>query len=221
MSRLTAAGRLILVGALASGALAACGQQAPGVTTPTGAPQTAGSSSGSSSESSQSTDPSSSSSSATASGAVCKSRYSFGPPYNRTMATKPFGTMQEGTDDLDRTEQVLPQKPRQIPAGSAYVEDGMQLVAVDVKVHLSAGTTDYVSTIDFLLSDAQGNPCQSDSSSSAIPLAQQLSGVTLGSSTKDAAGALIFEVPTGLDLNTLTLTYGDSLGKQALAQWKG
>ncbi|UIJ33510.1 DUF4352 domain-containing protein [Allobranchiibius sp. GilTou73] len=213
---------------LAATTVAACGTAtAPGLETPTvaasGTTSASAAPSGSSSTSGDSTNPSTSSSAPQSSaGAVCKTDSTIGPTYSATMATKPFGTMVQVTDELQRTLQVSPAKPRQITAADpSLLDPGMQYVAVDVRTHLVSGYTLYMSYIDFNLFDAAHRTCYRTSSPSALPEAQQLSGTTLNSTTKDANGAVVFEVPVGTDLSTMTLAFAGGLNDTPQAQWKG
>ncbi|MBO1755228.1 hypothetical protein [Allobranchiibius sp. CTAmp26] len=209
-------------------ALGACGSQsAPGLVTPSVAATSASATSSASSSSSGSSSSSSTSSSSgsapqSSAGAVCKTDSTIGPTYSATVATKPFGTTAQVTDELSRTVQVSPAKPRQFAAvDPSLLDPGMQYVAVDVRTHLVSGYSLYMSYIDFNLFDAAQHTCYRTSSSSALPEAQQLEGTTLNATTKDAHGAVVFEVPVGTDLSTLTLGFAGGLSETPQAQWKG
>ena len=207
-------------------ALGACGtQSAPGLETPSVSASSASSTpsnSSTSSSSSPGTSSAPSSSAQSSSGAVCKTDSSIGPSYSATVATKPFGTMTQVTDELSRTVQVSPGKPRQFTAvDPSLLDPGMQYVAVDVRTHLVSGYSLYMSYIDFNLYDAAQHACYRTSSSSAMPEGQQLQGATLNATTKDANGAVVFEVPVGTDLGTLTLAFAGGLSETPQAQWKG
>lgn len=208
-------------------ALAACGPaDAPSVAAPS-VPPTSASSAPSGSSSAPSSDPSSSaptpsSSGTSVAGAVCKTTSSIGPTFTASVPTKAFGTTVQVTDDLNRSVEISPSKPRQIAAGeNSYLDPGMQFVAVDVRAHLVKGYSLYMSYIAFNLYDAEKRICYRTSSSGVMSEDQQLRGTTLNSTTTDTNGAVLFQVPIGADLNTFTLGFTSSLNDVAQAQWKG
>lgn len=212
-------------------ALAACGPaDAPKVAAPSVPPTSAASPpSSSSSDPAPSSDSGSSSSSPSsaasgASGGVCETSSSIGPTFTASVATKPFGTTVQVTDNLDRSVEISPSKPRAIAAAEgSYLKPkaGMQFVAVDVRAHLVKGYSLYMSYIAFNLYDSENRTCYRTSSSELMSEDQQLRGTTLNSTTTDTSGAVLFEIPAGADLNSFTLGFTSSLDDVAQAQWKG
>lgn len=221
--------------ALAATAVTACGTAtAPGLQTPsvaaTSATSAPSSPSGSSTSSSSSSDTSSSSSSSSSApqssaGAVCKTDSTIGPVFPAQVSAKPFGTTGQAQNGYSTpsTLQVSPQKPRQLPAPSDSYEldPGMQYVGVDVRTHLASGTTFFVSNIDFNLFDANKHTCYRTSFTSSISADTLLRTTTLGPTLKDANGTLVFEVPVGTDLNSLTLAFGADVNYTPALAWKG
>lgn len=212
----------LLVASMAVGLLAACGTAtAPGLETPSPISTGSGSASGGPSTGTPGSNGGTSTGGASDAALCSSSGTNYGPQYSAAAALKTYGTTTTANTDYGTGVEVSAQAPRVVSSPEERApDDGNEYIALDIRAHLAKGSSFYISYIEFSLFDPAHNACDSENYSDVLPDSKMLTSTSLGDSTKDAAGSIVFQVKAGTDLTKLTLLFAISSSNPASVGWK-
>ncbi len=119
---------------------------------------------------------------------------------------------------------LTPGVPRVVTSsGEDAPDEGMQWTQIPIRAHFVSGPQYKLTYSNFGLYDSYRVSCKAGSKyDSVLPAGTALDEVALDGTHKDVVTNLVFQTPSGTDLKTYTLTFGDDADGTGLAQvaWK-